>query len=252
MLSSLLYIRTSKRLGLLLVALALLVSACGEAPEPAPQSTCTGPAQKVLTDIQSVVDWINAMPKPVSLPCFVASLPRPLKTYPAVSTFSAQPSLGERSPRVFFFFDKLVLTVAVDQDEDKTIPAELETHLLELSFLVDEATYLSQKGEIKFPVMATLADDSPFLGIMFSDKLTTCSLCHPNEQPHRTIGDGTVYASTMLRPTDATTLNNMKLERAQCDENLELHRCSMLAAIVDHGTLQWWEFPIAVPTIFDN
>ena len=34
---------------------------------------CTGPANIPLNSVESVVDWINAMPKTLTLACFVAS-----------------------------------------------------------------------------------------------------------------------------------------------------------------------------------
>ena len=81
----------------------LILFGCGG--QTVPRATvCDAPTGYTLSDIQSVVDWINAMEKPLTLPCFVASLPRPLRTNSVDSDFSAQPAIGRRSPtRVFLF-----------------------------------------------------------------------------------------------------------------------------------------------------
>lgn len=239
-----------KRIALLGFAVAL--SGCGSETKMESPVACTAPAGHSLTDIQSVVDWINAMDKPLSLPCFVESLPRPLKTFPSLSSFSAQPSIGPGSPRVFFFFDKLMLTVAADQNDDPVLPAELEDHLLEMSFLVDEAKLLTTKGEIVFPVTRQLTPAAPYTGFMFSATMTTCALCHPNEKPYEINEDHIIFESTMLRPTSATSFGAMQNERDKCDPEIEPHRCAMLASMMDHGPLEWQDFPANAPTIFDN
>ncbi len=232
----------------ILAAFLALVS-CGGEPVA---SRCERPENIVLEDIQSVVDWINAMDKPLTLPCFITSLPRPLKTHSSISDFSAQPSVGRRSPRVFFFFDQLILTVAVDQDLDDAIPTEDEDHLLELSFVVDEADLLTDKGEIAFPVVAPLPDSAPYSRVLFSEVNSNCAFCHPNESSVRSIEDVPILQSSMLKPTISLPIVELATERAACDRQDEPHRCDMLSSIVDHGELQNQDFPSWAKTIFDN
>src|SRR5690349_18615452 len=55
--------------------------------------------------IEEVTERLNALPAPASLPCFVASLPRPLKVVATNSRFSVQPADGPNSPRIFILTD---------------------------------------------------------------------------------------------------------------------------------------------------
>lgn len=233
--------------------MAVLLCACGgQSPSGDGSAICKAPADHALSDIQSVVDWINAMDKPLSLPCFVQSLPRPLATHSAYSIFSAQPSLGQRSPRVIFFIDELILTVATDQDEDDTLPAQLETHLLELSFLVDAENLLTTKAELKFPVTERLADSAPYQKIDFDESHSNCFACHGLETQRDVIEGYPIYQSQMLASSDPLPLNNLIAEHNNCDAIAEPHRCAMLAAIVSHGVLVPTDFPDGALTIYDN
>ena len=241
---------------------------------------CEAPADLAVTDIASVVDWINAMPKPLTLACFVKSLPRPMYYNATLSTFSAQPSVGKRSPRVFFMIDDLMLTVVPDEKSDTVRDPETgqlikdpetgldrrfwdvdDTQLLELSFEVDTALPQRQsiKAELKFPVTALLPRNAPYVDINYdvSNTLSVCAFCHATETEIEVMDGQPVYRSRMLRnPRDAEVpLGFMLNEYASCDpesrEN-EWYRCEMLEAIYGQGTLVWKSFPEDMPTIFDN
>jgi hypothetical protein len=230
------------------IILIPLLQACGGKPEnPQTSDLCSSPPDIALVDIQSVVDWINAMEKPLTLPCFIQSLPRPLRIQPAYSEFSAQPSPNAGSPRIFFFFDRLILTVAVDQDF-----AEMPYPLLEMSYLVDEPNLITTKAELKFPIVETLSAGSPYQGLSFNERISQCSFCHPRESIRENIEDQPVYQSTMLRPTRPQPVERLYQENIACEASREPHRCAMLASIVDHGELVPFQFPAGAPTIFDN
>ena len=64
----------------------------------APSSVSNAPQS-----IAETVTLINALPKPLTLPCFLESLARPLEMSATFSVVSAQPAVGHRSPRVFLF-----------------------------------------------------------------------------------------------------------------------------------------------------
>jgi hypothetical protein len=230
------------------IILIPLLQACGgKAENPQTSDLCSSPPDIALVDIQSVVDWINAMEKPLTLPCFIQSLPRPLRIQPAYSEFSAQPSPNAGSPRIFFFFDRLILTVAVDQDF-----AEMPYPLLEMSYLVDEPNLITTKAELKFPIVETLSAGSPYLDLSFNERISQCSFCHPRESIRETIEDQPVYQSTMLRPARPQPVERLYQENIACEASREPHRCAMLASIVDHGELVPFQFPAGAPTIFDN
>jgi hypothetical protein len=137
------------------------------------------------------------MEKPLTLPCFIESLPRPLKIQPAYSEFSAQPSPGYHSPRIFFFFDRLILTVAVDQDF-----VEYPYPLLEMSYLVDESALITTKAELKFPVTETLSPAAPYTGLSFNDNISQCSFCHRaySGQPRHCRLIGCIKKTTVVLP----------------------------------------------------
>lgn len=230
-----------------LVAAALLQGCGGGQPVEPTSSTCKPPAGAAITDVQSVVDWINAMAKPLTLPCFIESLPRPLKIQPAFSEFSAQPSPDHHSPRIFLFFDRLILTVAIDQDF-----AEFPYPLLEMSYLVDEQNLITTKAELKFPVVDTLSAAAPYTGLSFNDRISQCSFCHPSESVLGQMDDIPIYQSSMLKPTTPLPVNQLYMENDSCVAAAQPHRCAMLSSIVNHGELQPYSFPAEAPTIFDN
>lgn len=238
------------RIGLSCVFVLILLGCGGQAVPRAP--VCDAPTGYTLSDIQSVVDWINAMEKPLTLPCFVASLPRPLRANSVDSNFSAQPAIGRRSPRVFFFFDDLILTVAVDQDEEKDVPAEAETHLLELSLAYNGDKTDTIKGELKFPIIDTLSSSAPYQDLLFSENLSVCGVCHGKEVKHGELDGEPIFRSVLLRPPSSLPLYDLAIQRESCDVMQEPHRCAMLASLIDHGDLIIGEFPQNAPTIFNQ
>jgi len=238
------------RLGYALALIAsTLLHGCGGggSDKPLADTQCSAPAGFGISDVQSVVDWLNAMPKPVTLPCFIASLPRPLNLQPAFSEFSAQSSPDLHNPRVFLFFDKLILTVAIDQDF-----AEAPHPLLEMSYLLDEQNLITTKAELKFPILDSLLPATPYTGLSFNDRISQCSFCHPDESVFSRLNDIPIYQSAMLKPTHPLPINQLYQERSTCGADENLHRCAMLSSIVDHGELILSQFPARARTIFDN
>jgi len=242
----------------------LALQGCGGEEAPGSNHTpvagdCNAPADQVLTDIDSVTNWVNAMPKPLSLPCFVKSLPRPMLYSATLSQFSAQPSLGKRSPRLFFTFGKLVLTV-VPAEAHATVkdPETGETsqvwdkdgiQLLELSYEVESDHIVPQsiKGELKFPITGPLPRYAPYDKIDFSSALSVCAFCHGRETLIEEIEGVPVYRSIMLRNDRSAELaiDFMLGEYAVCDPTVsksEAYRCEMLEAIYGQGDLIWSSF----------
>lgn len=242
-------LKIQRVLGAGMLAIFALLQGCGGS-QPADETggiSCQPPADITITDVQSVVDWINAMEKPLTLPCFIESLPRPLKIQSAFSEFSAQPSPDYSSPRIFLFFDQLILTVAVDQNF-----AEFPHPLLEMSYLVDEANLITTKAELKFPVVDTLSPASPYMGLSFNDRISQCSFCHPRESVRDRIDEVPIYQSSILKPTLPLSIDRLYSANINCERDKQAHRCAMLSSIVDHGELRPHAFPAGAPTIFDN
>jgi hypothetical protein len=212
------------------------------APDLAPASGCQpGPgASGAPATVAELVALVNSLPRPLELPCFLESLARPLDVHANVSTISLQPAVGERSPRVFLFSGRLIMSV---------VPEGMGQALLEVGQLVTEDRSL--KAELAFPITLPLAPADPFEHVRRGEG-TTCRFCHPAEERAADIPDAPAYVSGAFSPAlrSQVSLERLREERARCDATRELHRCAVLGALFDHGEVRWREFPAGVPTAF--
>jgi hypothetical protein len=220
----------------------------GAAPTTAPisQSGCKAPAgvSTAPHSIGDVIQLLNVLPKPTSVPCLLEALEHPLAVQATYSVLSAQPADGMRSPRIFLFFDPLLLSV---------VPAGGGTHLLEIGERRSES--ISLKGELEFPIEAALAPTAPFDRLQFNAQTSTstCGFCHQNEQPAAGIDHPFARISQAMRPmaSQHVSLAAMQNETAICDPASEPDRCAMLHAIFDRSepALER-EFPTTYKTFF--
>lgn len=239
------------------ILLALGLTSCGsDEPKQVEHVTCETPENIVLNDIPSLIKWINALPKPTTLPCFVESLPRPLYVNMSESLSSAQPAISDKDPRVFMFFDNLTISIVTDHDEENVTPEGKEFNLLEMAFLTtdisnleDNEDILSIKGEIGFPITEDLLPESPHKRIVldFTDTTSACALCHTEESEAYTVGDDNIpaYQSLALKPFTAhhVTLETMEQENNNCTSPTESYRCLMLSSLLDYGDVYEQDFP---------
>jgi hypothetical protein len=188
-----------------------------------------------------VVDFLNAMPRPVTIPCFLAALPRPLLLYATRGVLSAQPAVGPRSPRMFVYFAPLTFSI---------VPEGSGQHLVEFGEFVSDTRTL--KAEIEFPVETELSREAPFERLMFSENVTSCAFCHAAEEPAPDIDFTTAFVSDALRPApfERVPLEDVRAEHASCDPALEPARCAMLDALFAHGEVVEWFFPEELPTFY--
>jgi hypothetical protein len=255
MIDRLLHHPSSPRPLAFLLACASGLLACGEpasppgepAPPAAPARRCLpGPgASGTVRSIDDAVKLVNALPRPVTVTCFVESLDRPLRLTATSSLISLQPAMGRRSPRVFLLGDGLVMSVVVDgKGRD----------LVELGQFVTGAR--TMKGEIAFPVAEELPPGEPYRRIR-SDGMgtagTSCRFCHPGEEPGPEVGGATAFISGAHKPNHRTVvgLDDIQRERQACDPAAEPARCELLGALLDHGQAIETAFPDEVPTFFD-
>jgi hypothetical protein len=180
------------------------------------------------------VSLANALPKPLTLPCYLEALARPLPVHATLSEFSAQPARGERSPRLFIYFEPLIMTV---------VPDGIGRHLLE--FGEQRAGHESLKGELAFPLEAQVAPGEVYERTLFDSELTGCAFCHASERPDTSVPGGHGFVSQSLRPYDRqrVALDFMKSELAACNSAAEPERCAMLDSIFGWGEILDWEFP---------
>lgn len=209
--------------------------------ERPPTAGCRAPAgvSTAPQTIAEVVTLVNALPKPLTLGCFLESLARPLAAQATYSLFSAQPALGSRSPRIFLLQGPLTMSI---------VPAGEGAALLE--FGEQRTVYYSLKGEIVFPVTAALPPTTPFEGLLVDGKLTRCGVCHAEEKPDPTISNVQAFTSLALRPLsrDRVTLASLQQELAICDPKVEPGRCSILDGLLGWGAVAEHEFPPEMST----
>lgn len=223
---------------LIAVPLTLFFNNCGSAPNEANDATALGancgeslPASlKDPRTIDQAVNLIQALPKPLTIDCFIKALKKPLQIYAVDNAFSAQPSAGPDSPRIFMINGNLILSV---------VPAGTGRRLLELAQRVSPTA--SIKGEIMFPVDGALSANTPYNRILDPGGFgTSCRVCHSNEGRDTSIKAGEAYASSVLRPESSkrVTQTYLKSQALSCNSQKDPYRCQMLQSIFVDGQAQ--------------
>ncbi len=239
------------------VCLAALASGCsGQAslspgadvdagPPPAEvrqhHAACVAPAgvSNAPRSIAETVALVNALPKPLTLPCFLESLARPLELNASNSLFSAQPAQGARSPRIFLFRDPNTMSIVPEGDG-----APL------LEFGEQRPNYRSLKAQIEFPVLAALEPSAPFQELTFNDQLTSCGVCHASEHEESVVSNVHTFVSQSLRPLPRDIVSSAFLqnELTTCDFSAEPDRCAMLDGLLGWGPVGDRAFPAEMAT----
>lgn len=228
-------------------ACSVLLS-CGDAPSPErPRehaAECVAPSHVANRprSIEESVALANALPKPLTLPCYLEALGRPLQLHATLSEFSAQPARGEENPRLFVVYEPLVMTV---------VPVGIGHELLELGELRPE--HRSLKGELRFPLAQPVEPGEVYRHTLFSENLTACAFCHADEVLDSSVPGGLAYVSQALRPRDGqrVSLDALRAELDACDTRAEPDRCAMLDALFGWGDTVDWEFPADMATFGD-
>ncbi|MEK6628865.1 MAG: hypothetical protein AABY53_09585 [Bdellovibrionota bacterium] len=212
----------------------------------ASKSSCATPAgfSGSPKTIEEAIAMINALPKPVTVGCFLESLKRPLGVTMTSSLISAQPAnIGDnlRNPRVFILGDPLTISI---------VPAGVGSEVIEFGVMVGDS---SIKGELAFPVIEKLLPTAAYDKIRFGNG-TACQVCHKNETRALEITQGEAFRSGAIRPKPETkvALESIKLEWLSCDKIVEPKRCEILRGLFDHGEVRDKEFPPELPTISFN
>ena len=194
---------------------------------------------------EQAVLLLNALPKPTSSACFLESLDRPLAVYATSSTFSAQPAASSSSPRIFIQIGQLWVSAVMDGDS---------SYLLEFGTQVAENGSdppRSIKGELLLPIDAPVAASAPYDRVRLGEG-TVCGECHTSEQRDENITFAVAYSSGSFRPRADTQVSvaTLRAQAQACSWQLEPHRCEMLSAIFDGGTVEETKFPDSMPTFF--
>jgi hypothetical protein len=212
-----------------LLSLALLVAptSCSNNKNEDTVTDCSS-ADDSLKDPKTmgeIVNLINALPKPVSLTCFLNALKPPLKVFAVNSTSSAQSAVGNASPRIFILKDKLSLSV---------VPAGIGKDLLELGELYASQSF---KAEIRFPVEGYINMAGLNSYLSGGAGTSTCSGCHLHESKMSYQNTSGTFISDIFRPDESKRVGKafMKIETDICKSDVNKFRCDMLKAIYVNG-----------------
>lgn len=234
-----------RRLGLVVVA--LISGACGGDPDleepadvPRPKVRhCLPPEgfDGTPSDVQEIVDLINALPKPVTIPCLLETFDRPLELNATSNTFSAQPAFGPNNPRIFIFRDALLVSVVTKGDGRP---------LLELGWMRSDTRTV--KAEIAFPVAEELSPAAPYDRLTeegLNTDGTKCGFCHLGESLDPEIDVTAAYVSDLVRPPNNSVVDLDYLLWAYegCDPEMEPDRCAMFDSIFAHGEVAYRPLP---------
>lgn len=196
--------------------------------------------------IEDVTILINALASQhdgaLDLPCFVASLDRPLGAAASSGFVSAQPAHGERSPRMFLWSGALVMSVA---------PEGIGLNLLELGYQTTPTR--SIKAEILFPVKEPLTFAAPYDRIL-DEPGTRCAGCHAGEEPAKGVTWARAFESEVLRPSDSdlVDLGYVDQQSKSCDPAEEAQRCNVLRSVFDQGGIHSRSFSRDARTLFGD
>lgn len=201
---------------------------------------CADLQAQPLGSIARVVDRLNALPRPVSAACLVASLPRPLELVATFSVNSAQPAASAKSPRIFVLEPGVVLSV---------VPEGAGAALLELGEWVSSTR--TRKGELDLPVTTALEAHAPFSHVDTGAGASTCATCHRAETVHG--GGDAGYDSVAFRPNPGqeVKVTALQAEHEACVAAGDASaRCDLFHALFDLGTARQGAFAQVVELFF--
>lgn len=185
--------------------------------------------------IQALLNYINGLPKPLELDCFLEHLKRPLYVSATSSKDSVQAADGVKSPRIFIFKNKLIISL---------VPSGSGSEILEFSEMTSSTRTI--KGELTLPIYAKVMPPEPYLRINNGDR-TSCSGCHKDEVfEHYSEGGAKVYSSIAFKPksNQMVSLTSLKQEDYLCKSaSSQTKRCKILKGLFSHGEVLHEDFP---------
>lgn len=219
-----------------LLLVFLSIGCSGNEGKKSSSVSCSDVAAE-LSDPQSIADavaLINALPRPLTIDCFLNSLKAPLKVFAINNKASAQPAADQQSPRIFILKDRFVFSV---------VPAGTARNLLEFSEL--NTANESFKGELEFPIEGTVTIDQILSRISQTTNTSTCVNCHSQERiiPYKSLGS--LFASQVVSPNESQRVSYpyLRAQATACSPDINKFRCDMLNAIYTKGQATDAPFP---------
>jgi len=219
-------------------ALVMLCVGCGTSEKdsaPAVDPGCHGSAAP--STIAEMVDHLNSLPPPVTVPCLLDSLARPLEVELTENPVSAQPADGPESPRIFLFTGDLVTSMVASGDGS-----------LVLEFGEVDGLRHTRKGEVVVPVTAPLLQSDPYTRIEHDELGTVCAACHIEQTDHP--DGGTTSIAIAPDPRSRISVSELREVAEACPPRPTSGPCLTLNALFD-GAVVHRSFPAAYPTIFE-
>lgn len=175
--------------------------------------------------IEDLVAYLNELPRPLKLHCFIAQLPRPLAIQAGISASSAQPSPGERNPRVVIQVGSLLLAIVSDGIAKNT----LEIGAIKTA---SQAT----RAEFIFPITDGPTQVGAGIDHIRFGGGTACGLCHRGEASETAENFGGSYRSDLIRfsPSDRRSPASVKVLADECVQTHDRSdRCLLLRALLE-------------------
>ncbi len=213
--------------------LALLWSCASPKDSGLAGPVCDGDAAPAT--IEEMVDHLNSLPPPVTVPCLLDSLARPLEIEATEGVVSAQPADGPESPRIFVFTGNLVTSL---------VASGPGSEVLEFGEAVGDRH--TRKGEVAVPVEQTLAYTDPFTRIEHPDYGTSCAICHIEQTDHPTGGTTSIGIAPESR--ERISISELRAALEICNTQPSVDRCATLEALF-RGPVDHRIFPDSYPTI---
>ena len=207
-----------------------------EEPAPPPPEPPRVPVQSCFAPegmgdpqtIEDVVRLINALEPPVTIPCLLESLERPIVVEASKSIQSAQPAFGPNNPRFLLHRDNLVIS-AVPKGDGRAV--------LEMSLEDPPGSGRSVKGELPFPVTEALPLGAAYTQIQSDLGGTKCVHCHISEEPTEATEAEGAFVSMRLETLRRNRVDPEYVDwvYSECDPAREPDRCAVLDSILGFG-----------------
>lgn len=194
-------------------------------------------------NMQDMIKLINTLPKPVTIPCVLQAVNRPIKVNATKSILSVQAAAGDNNPRIFIKLNNLILSV---------VPAGKGAHLMEFS--VTTGINRSLKAELEFPINENLTISDPFIKINTGAK-SSCSGCHINELADNSIPGNIAFSSLSLKPEPSKniSLNKLQSEFNLCNSKKDTsYRCQIIISLMANRPIEGFNFPDSMQTYFQS